>query len=160
MEGEEINMEEYKRYRFVDMNGIQKGVSDTDSLFDAVQNAIDSECEVIDTQTPEGNQIVFSTWDGWNVDWDFYNKDVADFIMDEIKIKETEQTGKEENSFSSKEFSLLSLAMLSMIDNTDKAFGLINSSKAKKILSQERETYVDLHGKICDMWKNAPDYEE
>ena len=153
-------MEEYKRYRFVDMNGIQKGVSDTDSLFDAVQNAIDSECEVIDTQTPEGNQIVFSTWDGWNVDWDFYNKDVADFIMDEIKIKETEQTGKEENSFSSKEFSLLSLAMLSMIDNTDKAFGLINSSKAKKILSQERETYVDLHGKICDMWKNAPDYEE
>lgn len=159
MEGEGINMEEYKRYRFVDMNGIQKGIRDTDSLFDAIQSAIDSQCEVIDTQNPRKNQIVFSTWDGWNVDWDFYNKDVADFIMDEIKIKETDQTGKEENSFSAKEFSLLSLAMLSMIDNTDKAFGLINSSKAKEILSQERETYVDLHGKICDMWKNAPDYE-
>lgn len=66
---------------------------------------------------------------------------------------------RKEDSFSAKEFSLLSLAMLSMIDNTDKAYGLICSSKAKEILSQERETYVKLHGKICDMWKNAPDYE-
>lgn len=152
-------MEKNKRYKFVDWNGIQKGIEDTNSLFEAIQNAINSDCEVIDTQTPIGNQIVYSVWDGWNIDYDFYCKDVADFIMAEIKVKEVKHTDRKENSFSAKEFSMLSLAMLSMIYNTDKAFGLISSSKAKEILSQERETYVNLHGKICDMWKNAPDYE-
>ena len=80
-------MEKYKRYRFVDGNGIQKGIRDTDSLLDAIQSAMDSECEVIDTQTSSGNQIVFFAWDGWNVDYDFYNKDIADFILSEIKAK-------------------------------------------------------------------------
>ena len=155
----ELKMKKNKRYKFVDWNGIQKGLEDTNSLFDAIQNAIKSECEVIDTQTPSGNQIVYSVWDGWNIDYDFYSKDVADFIMAEIEIKEVEDADKKENSFSAKEFSMISLAMLSMIENTDKAFGLINRSKAKEILLQERETYVDLHRKICDMWKNAPDYE-
>lgn len=87
-------MEKYKRYRFVDGNGIQKGIRDTDSLLNAIQSAMDSECEVIDTQTSSGNQIVFSTWDGWNVDYDFYNKDIAAFIMAEIKVIEKEQDDK------------------------------------------------------------------
>lgn len=81
-------MEKNKRYKFVDWNGIQKGLEDTNSLFSAIQNAISSECEVIDTQIPAGNQIVFSAWDGWNVDYDLYNEDIVEFIMAEIKEKE------------------------------------------------------------------------
>lgn len=81
-------MVDYKRYRFVDGNGMQKGIKDTNSLLDAIQSAIEFECEVIDTHTLDGKQIVFSTWDGWNVDWDFYKKDIADFILAEIKVKE------------------------------------------------------------------------
>lgn len=65
---------ECKRYKFVDVNGNQRGIENTDDLKEAIQNAIDFQCEVIDTQTPAGNQIVFSVWDGWNVDWDFYSE--------------------------------------------------------------------------------------
>lgn len=53
-------MEKNRRYRFVDWNGIQKGIESTDSLLEAIHNAVDSECEVIDTQTLSGNQIVYS----------------------------------------------------------------------------------------------------
>lgn len=44
------------------------------SLEDAIKIAMDYQCEVIDTQIPEGNQIVFSVWNGWNYDYVFYNQ--------------------------------------------------------------------------------------
>ena len=74
---------EYKRYKFVDWNGNQHGIDNTDDLKDAIQTAIDYQCEVIDTQTPIGNQIVFSVWDGWNHDYDFYNEEEVIRIMKE-----------------------------------------------------------------------------
>lgn len=153
----ELKMKKNKRYKFVDWNGVQKGLEDTDSLVDAIQNAVNSECEVIDTQTSTGNQIVYSVWDGWNVEYDFYNKDIADFIMAEIKIKE--QVDKRDMSFSSKELNMLSLGMLALIDNMSKAFGLFHNGKAYEILSKDLDEYHKLHNKICNMWMDAPDYK-
>lgn len=152
-------MEKYKRYRFVDGSGIQKGIRDTDSLLDAIQSAMDSGCEVIDTQASSENQIVYSAWDGWNVDYNFYNKDIADFILSEIKVKEKEQIEKKDSGFSAKELNLISLGILSMIDSTNKALGLIYDGEAKGILSRSLETYRDLNNKICRIWGEAPDYK-
>lgn len=75
---------EYKRYKFVDWNGNQCGIENTDDLTKAIQPAIDYQCEVIDTQTPIGNQIVFSVWDGWSYDCEFYNEKEMRRIMREI----------------------------------------------------------------------------
>lgn len=157
-------MEKNKRYKFVDWNGIQKGLEDTDSLFEAIKNAINLECEVIDTQTLSGNQIVFSAWDRWNVDWDFYKKDVADFILAEIEergeVKEKEQIVKKDNRFSSEEMSLLSLSILSLIDSTNGALKLIYDGDIQEILSKKLDTYHNLHNKVCDIWANLSDYKE
>lgn len=158
----DYKMGKYKRYGFVDWNGNQKGLENTDSLMDAIQDAIEFQCEVIDTQAHGGNQIVYSAWDGWNIDYDFYNKDIADFIMSEIKVKEKEQIEKKDSSdtrFSAEELNLLSLGILSMIDSTNKAFGLIYDGDAKEILSRSLKTYRDLNNKVCRIWGEAPDYK-
>ena len=75
---------EYKRYAFVDWYGYPRGLENTDDLAEAIQTAIDFQCEVIDTQTPIGNQIVFSVWDGWSTDWDFYSEIEAKKIMKNV----------------------------------------------------------------------------
>lgn len=75
---------EYKRYKFVDWNGNQCGIENTNDFAEAIQTAIDYQCEVIDTQTPIGNQIVFSVWDGWSTDWDFYSETEAKKIMKNV----------------------------------------------------------------------------
>lgn len=61
----------YKRYKFVDYYGNQRGIENVDSLEEAIQIAIDFQCEVIDTKAIN-SLIVFSVWDGWNADYDFY----------------------------------------------------------------------------------------
>lgn len=73
-------MKKYSRYRFVDYTGNQCGIENVEDLQEAIQTAIDYQCEVIDIQTSEGNQIVFSVWDGWNCDYEFYNKDMNQII--------------------------------------------------------------------------------
>lgn len=73
-----------KRYKFVDWNGIQRGIKNTDSLEEAIQTAIDYQCEVIDTQIYAENQIVYSVWDGWNLEWSFYSEPEAEIIMEKI----------------------------------------------------------------------------
>lgn len=154
-------MKKYKRYRFVDWNGLPKGVIPTDSLLDAIQSATESECEVIDTQTPTGNQVVFSTWEGWNIDYDFYNKDIADFIMLEIKNKEEKIVSeKKDGQFTCDELRMLSEATLSTIDNITKAKALIHNLVAQNILSGDMEKYRDLNYKVCEIWRKMPDYKE
>ncbi|MCM1218804.1 MAG: hypothetical protein NC548_30335 [Lachnospiraceae bacterium] len=61
----------YKRYRFVDHNGNQRGIENVDDLNEAIQIAIDYQCEVIDTKATQ-SPVVYSVWDGWNTDYDFY----------------------------------------------------------------------------------------
>lgn len=78
-------MEKYKRYKFVDWNGNQEGLENVDDLKKAIQMAIEFQCEVIDTETPIGNQTVFSVWDGWQFDYDFYDKEKMNRIMEEMK---------------------------------------------------------------------------
>lgn len=75
----------YKRYKFVDSNGNQRGIENVNSLEDAIKIAMNYQCEVIDTQIPEGNQIVFSVWNGWNYDYVFYNQKAMEKIMTEIR---------------------------------------------------------------------------
>lgn len=72
----------YGRYKFVDHNGIPKGLESTNAVISAIRTAIDFQCEVIDTQTSTGNQIVYSTWDGWNHDYDFYDESDSKRIME------------------------------------------------------------------------------
>lgn len=110
-----MKMEKHKRYRFVDGGGIQKGIRDTDSLLEAIQSAMDSECEVIDTQTSSGNQIVFSAWDGWNVDYDFYNKDIADFIMAEIEAMKKKQERKDDMSLNHEIHEEITMEMIEIL---------------------------------------------
>lgn len=74
----------YKRYKFVDSNGNPCGIKNTDNLEEAIHTAIDFQCEVIDTQTSIGNQIVFSVWDGWSTDWNFYSETEAKMIMKNV----------------------------------------------------------------------------
>lgn len=74
-------MNEYGRYKFADANGNQKGLENVDDIQIAIQIAIDFQCEVIDTKTPYGSQIVYSVWDGWNLDYDFYNEEKMNRIM-------------------------------------------------------------------------------
>lgn len=73
---------EYGRYKFVDCNGMPRGLKNVNDLASAIQTAIDFQCEVIDTQTSTGNQIVYSTWDGWNHDYDFYDESDSKRIME------------------------------------------------------------------------------
>lgn len=77
-------MNNIKRYSFVDYNGNFKGIEDVDDLQEAVQLAVDYQCEVIDRKTPSGNQIVYSVWDGWNSDWDYYDEEMQKTIMKKI----------------------------------------------------------------------------
>jgi len=77
----------YQRYQFVDWNGSPVGVENTDNLDSAVQKAIDFQCEVIYTQVPSGNQIVYSAWDGWNLDYDFYNESESRRIMEGVNYE-------------------------------------------------------------------------
>lgn len=74
-----------QRYAFVDWYGYPHGLQNTNDLEEAIQTAIEFQCEVIDTQTPIGNQIVFSVWEGWNSDWDFYREDESKRIMKNVK---------------------------------------------------------------------------
>lgn len=76
---------EFKRYMFVDWNGNTKGTENVDDLKEAVCIAIELQCEIIDKRTPTGNQIVFSVWDGWNHDYDFYSDEIMEEIMNEIR---------------------------------------------------------------------------
>lgn len=58
---------ERKRFAFVDWFGIPRGIENTDSLLEAVENANEFQCEVLDTQ--DDNQVVYNCWSGWNKDW-------------------------------------------------------------------------------------------
>lgn len=153
-------MEKYKRYEFYDWYGIKKGIENTDSLLDAIYNAINSECEVIDTKAPDGNQKVYSIWDGWNLDYTFYNKDIADFVESEIKNREEKiEQWKIDSQFTCDEMQILSEAMLAIMGNVDKAKKLISDHEAHESLSKVREKYQDLHCKVCKIWGEMPDYE-
>ena len=78
-------IKKYGRYKFVDHNGIPKGLENINNLIFAIRTAIEFQCEVIDTQTSTGNQIVYSAWDGWNHDYDFYDESDSEEIMERIK---------------------------------------------------------------------------
>lgn len=77
-------MKEVKRYKYVDHNGNQCGIENTDNLQEALRTAIEFQCEVVDTKTPEGNQIVWSVWDGWNKDYSFYVDVGGIFTIDDL----------------------------------------------------------------------------
>ena len=55
------------RYKFVDWFGLPRGLNNTDSLQQAIKNANDFQCEVIDTEND--NMTVYNCWSGWNYDW-------------------------------------------------------------------------------------------
>ena len=79
---------EYKRYTFVDWNGISRGIENVDDLKEAIYIAMEFQCEVIDTQAT-GDRIVFSVWEGWNPDYDFYNPQMKENIMKEVIRRES-----------------------------------------------------------------------
>ncbi len=61
MEGKKV-----KRYRFLDYFGMPRGIQDTDNLHEAIETAIEFQCEIFDFEKKE---IVFSVWDGFNKEW-------------------------------------------------------------------------------------------
>ena len=58
---------ESKRYTYCDYYGMTVGLHDTNNLDEAIVNANEFHHEVLDKQN--GNQPVYSVWDGWNEDW-------------------------------------------------------------------------------------------
>ena len=56
-----------KRFAFVDYYGMPVGIENTDDLQEAIENANQFQCEIIDIQ--DDNCPVGSVWDGWNKDW-------------------------------------------------------------------------------------------
>lgn len=59
-------MKENTRYKFVDWNGIPRGIKDVCDLNQAVLIAREFQCEIIDISK---KQIVYSVWDGWDPDY-------------------------------------------------------------------------------------------
>jgi hypothetical protein len=59
------------KYSFVDVNGNPVGIADTDDIKEALDKAVNYQCEVIDRER-NPPQIVYNVWDGFDKDYTHY----------------------------------------------------------------------------------------